>query len=209
MLEQKPWEMNWDGVQAEAAPTRKAALNGPLDLNAPARPPKSAAEQAAYAKIAAIRSMRRASNRAHELYDRDMSATGVAGLKEYNPFRTENQRFDGAVAAVPLLARQAFRVPGSGSDSNAELKLITDALPNRWATDASNRQRFENLGSVFSDMIGNYGYQAGYSPEQIAALRAEDGYRPTARKGLPKPPPSSRRATSGRVVVDITGKRVN
>lgn len=177
-------------------------------LDAPVTVPKGQAAQAAYAKVAALRSMKKQLNRVHELYDRNMSRDGAAGFKEYYPWRQENQEFDGAVAAVPLLARQAFRVAGSGADSNAELKLITDALPSRWSFDGTNKERFRTLDTLVGDMIGNNAGLAGYSKEQAAALRAENPYAPRGKRQLPKAPPSVRKAPSGRAVYDINGNPV-
>ncbi|MEI5688470.1 hypothetical protein [Sphingomonas kyungheensis] len=187
-----------------AAPSRPA----PVTLDAPATVPKGQAAQAAYAKVAALRSMKKQLNRVHELYDRNMSDSGASGLKEFNPFRAANQEFDGAVAGVPMLARQAFRVAGSGSDSDAELKLITDALPNRWSFDGTNKERFRTLDSLMADMIGNNAGLAGYSREQAAALRAENPYRPAGKPPLPKAPPRTSRPQGGRVVLDINGNPV-
>jgi hypothetical protein len=152
--------------------------------------------------------MKKQLNRVHYLYDQDMAADGLASLNEYNPFRKQNQEFDGAVAAVPLLARQAFRVAGSGADSDKELKLVMDALPNRWSFDGTNSERFRTLDTMLSDMIGNNAGLAGYTQAQAAALRAENPYKPPQRRSLPKPPPSVRGRRSGRTVLDLDGNPV-
>ena len=190
------------------APPSARGRPAPVSLDAPATVPKGQAAQAASTKVAASRSMLKQLNRVHELYDRNMSAKGAAGLKEYNPFRGANQEFDGAVAAIPLLARQAFRVAGSGGDSNAELKLITDALPSRWSFDATNGERFRTLDTLLRDMIGNNAGLAGYNAAQTTALRAENPYTPAGKRQLPKAPPRPTRPQGGRVVLDINGNPV-
>jgi len=168
---------------------------GPLDLDTPVKPPTGAAAQAAYTKVGASRAMLQQLNKVRHLYDKNMSKTGLQGAAEFNPFRRENQEFDGAVAAIPLLARQAFRVSGSGSDSDRELKLITDALPNRWSFDASNKERFATLDSVLRGFVTNYGGLAGYSPEQIKGLQGQHVYG--QRRQLPKAPPRAPASSSG------------
>lgn len=172
---------------AKASPSAKglpaAPRGGPIDLNTPVKPPTGSAAQAAYTKVGAARAMLKQLNKVRGMYDKSFSKGGLAGLGEFNPFDRTNQQFDGAVAAIPLLARQAFRVSGSGSDSDRELKLITDALPNRWSFDASNGERFKSLDSVLRGFVTSYGGLAGYSPEQIKQLAAENTYR------LPKAPP--------------------
>lgn len=158
-----------------------------VDISAPQTIPKGAAAQGAYTKVAAARQMLAQLGRVKKLYSQDMGETGLAGLKEYNPMRPANQRFDGAVSAIPLLARQAFRVQGSGADSDRELKLITDALPNRWSFDETNKERFSSLDSVLHGFIDTYGGMAGYSPAQLAKLQAEG--RAPPKRSLPAPPP--------------------
>lgn len=189
-------------------PSASNAQRGPISLSAPATLIKGQQAQAANMKVQAARAMIKQMGHVNGLYDQDMGGKGLAGLTEYNPFRSENQRFDGALAIVPSLARQAFRVAGSGSDTEGELKVILDTLPSRWSTDVKNAEKFKGLDSVLRGFIANYGGIAGYSPEQIAAMTRENVYAPKKR-GLPKPPPSgARRVQPSRVVVDISGKRV-
>jgi hypothetical protein len=171
------------------------ARSGPLDLDTPVKPPTGAAAQAAYTKVGAARAMLQQLNKVRGMYDKNFAAGGMAGAKEFNPFSTTNQEFDGAVSAIPLLARQAFRVSGSGSDSDRELKLITDALPNRWSFDASNKERFKTLDSVLRGFVTNYGGLAGYSPEQIKGLAAQNTYG--QRRQLPKAPPRAPVSSDG------------
>lgn len=174
------------------------APGGPLNLDTPVKPPTGQAAQAAYTKVGAARAMLQQLNKVRGMYDKNFSAGGMAGAKEFNPFSSTNQEFDGAVAAIPLLARQAFRVSGSGSDSDRELKLITDALPNRWSFDASNRERFKTLDSVLRGFVTNYGGLAGYSPEQIKGLAAQNVYG--QRRQLPKAPPRAPASNDGWVI---------
>jgi hypothetical protein len=155
-----------------------------------------------------MRTFRKQLHQVRQLYDRDMSKAGAAGLNEYNPFRRQNQEFDGEAATLAPLARQAFRVSGSGGDSNSELKVILDTLPNRWSFDGTNQGRFRALDNIIGDVIANNAGLAGYSREQAAALRAEAPYRPSGKRALPKPPPSVRKAPTGRAVYDINGNPV-
>ncbi|WP_066803350.1 hypothetical protein [Sphingomonas asaccharolytica] len=183
------------GVQS----MQKQAQGGPAsaqagDVDTPVKPPTGQGAQAAFAKVAAARTMLKQLNRVRSMYDKNMTATGLAGLQDYNPFRQENQEFDGAVAAIPLLARQAFRVAGSGADSDRELKLITDSLPNRWGFIATNRERFKSLDNVLRGFITSYGPLAGYSGDQIKRFSTSDTYgapMPQAPPVRRAPPPAA------------------
>jgi hypothetical protein len=177
------------------APPGGAAPRGAFDLDTPVTPPKGQAAQAAYTKVGAARAMLQQLHKVRTLYDKNFSAGGMAGAREFNPFSTTNQEFDGAVAAIPLLARQAFRVSGSGADSDRELKLISDALPNRWSFDASNKERFKTLDSVLRGFVTSYGGLAGYSPEQIKGLAAQNSY--AKQRQLPKAPPRAAASSDG------------
>ncbi|MBB3910157.1 hypothetical protein [Sphingomonas desiccabilis] len=175
------------GLQQQTKSLPKAPpKGGAFDINTPETRPTGQSAQAAYTKVGAARAMLKQLSHVRSLYDKNMSAGGLAGVREFNPLNRQNQEFDGAVSAIPLLARQAFRVAGSGSDSDRELKLITDALPNRWSFDATNAERFKTLDSVLRGFITSYGGLAGYSPAQLKALSQEHTYgRP-----LPKAPVS-------------------
>lgn len=170
------------GLQKQAQ--QQGAPQGETDQ--PVRPPQGQAAQGAYTKVAAARTMLQQLNHVRSLYDKNMSATGLAGLNEFNPVRRENQEFDGAVSAIPLLARQAFRVQGSGADSDRELKLITDALPSRWSFDSTNQERFKTLDRVLRNFISTYGPLAGYDEGQVKRFVGQNVY---GQRALPKAPP--------------------
>ena len=172
-------------AERQAAARRGPQAAGTSDnSDAPIKTPTGQAAQAAFTKVGAARAMLQQLARVRQLYDKDFSGAGLSGLKEYNPLRPENQTFDGAVSQIPLLARQAFRVAGSGADSDRELNLIMEAMPDRKAFDRVNQERFKSLDTTLRSFIRNYGPLAGYSPEQLQRLQREHQYGsrlPTAR----------------------------
>lgn len=91
---------------------------------------------------------------------------GLSSVGEFLP--TEgNKQFDAAVQGMLPLARQLFRVPGSGADSDKELKIITDLMPNRFSYDAANVQRFKQLDSMIKDIVRENAPTAGKKMEIV------------------------------------------
>lgn len=73
------------------------------------------------------------------------ATSGLGGLWDYLP-TSENKAFDAAAAGLEDQAAMAFRVPGSGTVSDADAARIAAAnKPNRWDMDAANVQRLKQL----------------------------------------------------------------
>lgn len=113
---------------------------------------------AAQAKIAAARSLRGQLDRVEKMYRQGIGKE--KSVVEYLP-TPENKQFDAAVSGLMPLARQAFRVPGSGADTEREGKYIEDILPNRLSFDEANDQRFAQLRQMLDDIERDYGPIAG------------------------------------------------
>lgn len=77
---------------------------------------------------------------------------------EYLPTES-NKEFDAAISGLMPLARQLFRVPGSGADSDKEAKYIENILPDRFSFDGANKQKFTQLRSMISDILEQNGGQ--------------------------------------------------
>lgn len=113
---------------------------------------------AAQAKIAAARSLRGQLERVEQMYRQGIGKE--RSVTEYLP-TPENKKFDAAVSGMMPLARQAFRVPGSGADTEREGKYIEEILPNRFSFDEANDQRFAQLRQMLDDIERDYGPIAG------------------------------------------------
>lgn len=118
---------------------------------------------AAQAKIAAARQLQDQLSTVERMFTERFE--GRRSLGEYLP-TAPNSEFDAAVGGLMPLIRQAFRVPGSGSDTEKEAQYLENLIPNRWSYDESNRQRIDQL----KDMIGSV--EREYAP--IAGERRRD-----------------------------------
>lgn len=131
------------------------------------------ARSQAQAKIAAARQLRQQLQTVEHLFDQTL-AQGRS-VAEYIP-TAENKTFDAAVDGLMPLARQAFRVPGSGADSEREGMYLEKILPNRWSFDEANRQRINQLKQMIDAVEREYGPIAGIeqqspAPSQDSAQR--------------------------------------
>jgi hypothetical protein len=128
-------------------------------------------------------------NRLDHLQKTAMRGAGVAGLKEYLPWRRENQQYDSAADALRMIARPATRTPGEGAMSDFESKLAVAAMPNRWSFDDRNVERIRNLRELLETSKKQYASQLG------------------GQQSLPTPPParSQARAPTPRPVAPAPG----
>lgn len=123
-------------------------------------------------KLAAGRTLRQHLDHVQRLYDTTLKGVGPRkSIEELIPSQ-RNSRFDAAAKQVTLLGRQAFRVPGSGSDTEGELKVLLDALqPNRWSFDSANEERISGARSMLDAMERNYAPMVGEQPQLPARAR--------------------------------------
>lgn len=117
-------------------------------------------------KLAAGRMLRRQLGDVEGLYNKTLKGTGIRqSLSEYLPSQA-NQRFDAAAKGLTLLGRQAFRVPGSGAESDKELEILLRAVePNTKSFDAANEQRLSQLRAMTDEMERNYAPMIGEKPQ--------------------------------------------
>lgn len=96
-------------------------------------------------KQAALEALTNQINEVQRQFDANFTGANDRGIFEYAPTPT-NKAFDSAAAGLSEQALGAFRVPGVGSQSDAELKAFVDAnKPDSWQYDAVNQQRLNNI----------------------------------------------------------------
>lgn len=109
-------------------------------------PSEQAAAQALRSKNAALDAIVKQINDVQGLFEQGPGSTnGIAGLADYLPSNA-NSAFDTAAAGLAEQGLAAFRVPGVGSQSDAELRQFVDAnKPSSWNLDASTVQKLKQL----------------------------------------------------------------
>jgi len=142
---------------------------------------------AAKAKIAAARQLRAQLQSVEKLFQTQQE--GQRSIWEYAPSE-QNKIFDKAVQGLMPLARQAFRVPGSGADTDKEAQYIEGLMPDRYAFDGTNRQAIDQLYSMLDAVEQEYGPIAGDPPrdeQQGAAFPevSQSGNPPQGRDTTP------------------------
>lgn len=123
-----PWQIRAAKAQA---------LKAEKDLEAkPSGDPRAPRLQALQAQL----------ERVAQLYKTGPGATkGLSGLMDYAP-TPANKQFDTAAAGLGELGMSAFRVPGAGSQSDAELKAFISAnTPSSSDYDVSIEEKMRNI----------------------------------------------------------------
>jgi hypothetical protein len=118
------------------------------------------------------------------------------GWREYLPTPT-NKAFDSAAAGLSEQALGAFRVPGVGSQSDAELRAFNEA--NRLDSgnyDEVNRQRFDTIRNRVDETRAALGMAPVTWPTDLASAQQHaDNEVPQANGAATKPPPSNPSST--------------
>ncbi len=106
-------------------------------------------------RSANLRAMANQINRVQQLYRKGPGATsGASGLLDYLP-TPANKQFDTAGAGLAELGLAAFRVPGVGSQSDAELRAFVEANKPRAADyDAQIQEKLRNLQNRLRSIQG-------------------------------------------------------
>lgn len=121
----------------------------------------AATRGAAMAKLAASRQLRDQLKTVQGLYGKTLKGGGIGALMEYLP-TPANKKFNAAADGLLPLARQAFRVPGSGAESDRELDvLVRSLLPRHTEYDSVNEQRMSQLGRMIEGTEREWGPIAG------------------------------------------------
>src|SRR3546814_4333588 len=87
-------------------------------------------------RLANLKALEKQMGRIRELYRQGPGATkGVSGLGDFLPTEV-NSKFDSAGAGITQLAQAAFRVPGTGEQSDRELQpFVAAKQPSSWDKD--------------------------------------------------------------------------
>jgi len=151
----------------------------------------TAAQQKAWEKANISQQTLRYLNDARDYYDRNFNATGLSAVKELYPWRDENGVFDMKVRALLGPAKGAYRVAGEGAFSDADIKLLTDSLPNRkWNLDSTNREAMARMDAILRGFIrSGYGAAGLPAPDIERAATSNRFVSPLQKRTLPVPPP--------------------
>lgn len=121
-------------------------------------------------KLANLRALQNQIGTVRDLYRKGPGATkGVAGVMDYLP-TPGNKAFDSAGAGLSELGLSAFRVPGVGTQSDAELRAFMEAnRPSASDYDEQIEQKLRNLENRLVEAYKPYGVQ--YRPPTRAPRR--------------------------------------
>lgn len=107
--------------------------------------PESETQLKAAAAAADLKTMMQTINELQTLYNQNLAGQGVQSLGEYFP-SNEIDRIDTLSAGLGQLGMSAFRVPGSGEQSDRELANFINAnQPSTWNRDAGFIGKMDNL----------------------------------------------------------------
>lgn len=172
----------YDRQQAlEAEMTAKGFMRGPDGqwvANPTFTPPASASDQKERRdRIGKLNSLVGQINRTQELGNVGPLATsGFGGLADYNPFSSDNARFDTAGASLSQQGLAAFRTPGTGTVSDRDAIMFDRAnLPQASTLDASNQEVMRGLRGRVEEEYNALGLPA---PKWVSPLNQEGPERP-------------------------------
>lgn len=111
-------------------------------------------------KLANLRAAQSQIDRLRLLYKQGPGKTsGFSGVLDYLPSNA-NKRFNTAGAGLGEVGLAAFRVPGVGSQSDAELRAFIDAnRPSAGDFDAEIQEKLNNLQNRLNQTYSAYGIQ--------------------------------------------------
>lgn len=121
-------------------------------------------------KLANIRAAQSQIDRIGQLYRKGPGSTkGLSGILDYLPTAV-NKQFDTAGAGLGEVGLAAFRVPGVGAQSDAELRAFIDAnRPSAADYDAQIQEKLRNLQNRLNQTYQAYGLkrQGGKKQSQV------------------------------------------
>lgn len=118
------------------------------------------------AKLGQLRALQSQIERVQQLYKTGPGATkGLSGLLDYLP-SPANKQFDAAGAGLGEMGLAAFRVPGSGSQSDAELRAFVEAnRPSSSDYDVQIQEKLRNLQNRIRQTYGALGAKPQAPPK--------------------------------------------
>lgn len=156
--------------------TTKAQMEREAAMRAQAE--KERERRMAFAPMQALNSQMR---RTWDTYAAGPGATEpntLGALADFNPYSAPNSQFNAAAAGLGQQGLAAFRVPGSGSQSDTELKAFIAAnQPSAGDTDASIKEKMANIERRMGPIYAANGFPfKPYRPMPKAAPKAGGGY---------------------------------
>lgn len=127
------------------------------------------ARNQALQKLAALKLLAEQANRSAQSFDQTQNGGGLMhSLSELAPswFNDGNAKFDATVEGMTPLAKAAFRVPGSGSDSDKESAAFLGLLPGRYSSDAKNLERYKQMSAILRSSIDSQRQLLGMAPQR-------------------------------------------
>lgn len=162
---------------AELLPLRKQLMAAQIAAAAAKQNPKS--DPKMKSRLANLKALEAQIARVGQLYQQGPGATsGLSGLLDYLP-TNQNKQFDAAGAGLGEMGLAAFRVPGVGSQSDAELRAFIEA--NRPSASDRDPQIEEKLRNLQTRLGANYqSLGVPFRPQQFkkkkATKPADDGW---------------------------------
>lgn len=116
-------------------------------------------------RLGNLKAMEQQIARVRELYNKGPGATkGAASLIDFIPRLDRNENFNAASAGLGEIGLSAFRVPGMGSQSDAELRQFIEAnRPSASDNDSKIEEKLRTLENRLGQAYGAYGvkYRGG------------------------------------------------
>jgi len=154
------------GIEGQLAPLRKQLLEGQIQAQRAATA-KASGTRVDPVKVGQLRALQDQINRVRELYKAGPGETkGIGGLLDYLP-TASNRQFDTAGAGLGEIGLSAFRVPGSGSQSDAELRAFIQAnRPSSSDYDVQIEEKVRNLQNRLDQTYRAMGIKPQGSPQK-------------------------------------------
>ena len=119
-------------------------------------------------RAANLRALRTQIDQVRSLYEKNLKGGWSNKISGYVPsvIRPENEEFNSAGAGLGEIGLGAFRVPGMGSQSDAELRAFINAnQPQSTDTDLAIEQKLRNLETRLNSTLEEMGQQPGKAEE--------------------------------------------
>lgn len=133
------------------------------------------ARNTALQKVKSLAALRRQAVTAAQLYNTNFSReSGRSSVAEFMPalMNDTNAQYDAAIDGLNPLARAAFRVPGSGADSDKESQAFMNVVPSRYTNDAGAKQKYQQMLQMIDSSISDQNRLLGIAPRKKPADRS-------------------------------------
>lgn len=129
------------------------AKKAKLDLDAAIKEARASPINARIGKLTALANQ---INTVQALFNENL-----AGMNPFEPFTEGGGRFDAASANMVKQAFSAFRTPGEGTQSDADLRLLNEGSgTSSWSRDGTNLERLANLRAQVESELATLGAPA-------------------------------------------------